>query len=200
MTMSRLDIRRATAGSDPPTLTGFAGGGLLPVLVHARHTPATDADDAVIRAALVRYLANEGIDRDASHELYDEDAILEFPQSGERFRGKDTILDWRRRYPDRTAFRLRRLMGSGRFWSAEILISYEGGPPKFGIGLYEFRGTKAVREMVYVMDGFEAADWRAPWATRFDPLASIAPAEWRDGEPFGLEAELPVADPPPGLL
>ena len=170
------------------------------MLVHARHTPASDADDGVIRAALVRYLANEGIDRDASHELYDEDAILEFPQSGERFRGKDTILDWRRRYPDRTAFRIRRLMGSGRFWSAEILVSYEGGTPKFGVGLYEFRATKVIREMVYVMGGFEAADWRAPWATRFDPLASIAPSDWQDDEPFGLEADLPPTPLPSGLL
>jgi len=170
------------------------------VVVHARHQPATKADDAVIRAALVRYLANEGIDRDASHELYDEDAILEFPQSGERFRGKDTILDWRRHYPDRTAFRLRRLTGSGRFWSAEILVSYGDGPPKFGVGLYEFRGTKAVREMVYVMDGFEPAEWRAPRASRFDPLASIAPSEWHEGEPFGLESDRPATEPPRGLL
>ena len=38
------------------------------------------------------------------------------------------------------------------------------------------------------MDGFEAAEWRAPWATRFDPLASIPATEWREGIAFGLEA------------
>jgi hypothetical protein len=159
--------------------------------------PSDDASDAAKRAALVRYLANEGRDRDTSHEMYADDAILEFPQSGERFFGKRTIQEWRERYPARTDFRLRRLSGAGDVWSAEILISYEGGPPMFGVGLYEFRGGKVAREAVYVMDGFDAAEWRAPWTTRFDPLASIAPAEWRDGVPFGLEADLIESDPAP---
>jgi hypothetical protein len=154
-------------------------------------------DDAAIRRALVRYLANEGQDRDTSHEIYHEDAILEFPQSGERFYGKRTIRDWRERYPSRTRFRIRRLSGHGEHWAAEILISYEGGPWMFGLGLYKFRRDRIEREVVYVMDGFDAADWRAPWATRFDPLASVAASEWRDGAPFGLEAELETAGPVP---
>lgn len=159
---------------------------------------AIDASsDAAKRAALVRYLNNEGKDRETSHEMYAEDAILEFPQSGERFFGKRTIQEWRERYPATTDFRLRRLSGEGNTWSAEILISYEGGPPMFGVGLYEFRDGKVAREAVYVMDGFDAAEWRAPWTTRFDPLASIAPAEWRDGVPFGLEADLIESDPGP---
>ena len=151
---------------------------------------STSIDDAAKRRALVAYLGNEGKDRDASHAMYHEDAILEFPQSGERFFGKRTIQEWRERYPSTTEFRLRRLTGAGAFWAAEILISYEGGAPMFGIGLYEFRDDKVAREAVYVMDGFDAAEWRAPWATRFDPLASIAPSAWRDGVPFGLDANL----------
>ncbi|HEX5014792.1 MAG TPA: hypothetical protein VFV72_11620 [Candidatus Limnocylindrales bacterium] len=156
---------------------------------------AIDASpDAAKRAALVRYFGNEGKDRETSHEMYADDAILEFPQSGERFFGKRTIQEWRERYPAKTDFRLRRLSGAGDVWSAEILISYEGRAPMYGVGLYEFRGGKVVREAVYVMDGFDAQEWRAPWATRFDPLASIAPAEWRDGVPFGLEADLIASD------
>ena len=30
------------------------------------------------------------------------------------------------------------------------------------------------------MDGWEAAEWRAPWAERFDPLEAITPADWRE--------------------
>jgi hypothetical protein len=148
----------------------------------------TTTNDAAIRAAIVRYLANEGEDRDASHEIYHEDAILEFPQSGERFVGRATIREWRERYPSKTRFRLRRVTGSGTTWTAEILISYDGSPWMFGIGIYEFRGDRVAREFVYVMEGFEAAEWRAPWATRFDPLASIATSEWQEGVPFGLDA------------
>lgn len=146
-------------------------------------------DDAVRRAALLQYLATEGVDRDSSHELYHEDATLEFPQSGERFVGRDTFREWREQYPSPTQFRLRRLMGGGTFWWAELLVSYEGAPPMFGVGLYAFRGTKVAREIVYVMEGWEAPEWRAAWNTPFDRLASIAPADVRDGEPFGLDAE-----------
>src|SRR5262245_28353797 len=148
---------------------------------------ASSSGDAAIRAALVRYLAQGGYDREAAHDIYHDDATLEFPQSGERFVGRETIREWRERYPSSTRFRLRRITGSGAIWTAEVLISYDGSPWMFGVGVYMFRGVKVAREFVYVMDGFAAAEWRAPWATRVDPLASIPPAEWRGGVPFGLE-------------
>src|SRR5262245_30416350 len=160
-------------------------------------TTSTSIDDAAKRRTLVAYLGNEGKDRDASHAMYHDDAILEFPQSGERFFGKRTIQEWRERYPQKTEFRLRRILGSGAFWSAEITIAYDGGAPMLGLGLYEFRGDKVAREVVYAMERWDAAEWRAEWATRFDPLASIAPAEWQDEVPFGLEADLASIAPDP---
>lgn len=63
----------------------------------------------------------------------------------------------------------------------------------FGVGLYQFRGDRIAREAVYVMDGFDPADWRAPWATRFDPLASIPATAWREDESFGLDADREAA-------
>ena len=152
-------------------------------------------DDTTIRAALVRYVASGGIDRDAAHELYHEDAVLEFPQSGERFIGRDTFREWRERYPSETRFRIRRILGHGAFWSVELLVSYDGRPPMFGLGLYEFRGAKVAREVVYVMDGWDAPGWRAAWNTPFDRLASVAPSEIRDGVSFGLDAEREAASP-----
>jgi hypothetical protein len=148
-------------------------------------------DDIQIRAALVRHILHEGKDRDKAHEVYTEDAILEFPQSGERFIGRDTFRAWRDQYPAKTEFRIRRILGSGSFWSVELLVSYDGGQPMFGVGLYEFRGDKVVREVVYGMEPWDAPAWRTPWNTPFDPLASIAPSEFRENEPFGLDAEMP---------
>ena len=136
-------------------------------------------DDAAIRRALVSQFA-EGHDLDQTHELYHDDAVLEFPQSGERFVGKDNFLAWRKQYPANVTYGIRRITGHGDLWVSELLVSYDGGPPLMGIGVHVFRGDKIARESVYAMEGFDAAPWRSEWATRFDPLASVSPADWHE--------------------
>jgi hypothetical protein len=148
-------------------------------------------DDAAIRRALVEQF-QRGRDLDKTHKIYHDDAVLEFPQSGERFVGKENFLTWRTQYPAGVDYRIRRITGHGELWLVELLVSYNGGPPRFGLGMMQFRGDRIAREVIYVADGFEAAAGRSAWATLFDPLASIAPADWNDGTPFGLEA---VASP-----
>jgi hypothetical protein len=144
-------------------------------------------DDAAIRQALVRQF-EDGRDLDETHEIYHDDAVLEFPQSGERFVGKENFLTWRKRYPAAVDYRIRRITGHGELWVVELLVSYNGGPPMFGVGVMQFRGDKIARESVYAMEGFDAAPWRSEWATRFDPLASVSPADWQDGAASGIDA------------
>jgi len=136
-------------------------------------------NETVIREGLLRHWQLEGTDTDASHEIYHDDAVLEFPQSGERFVGKERFVTWRREYPARLDFGIRRLTHDGDLWVAENLISYDGGPWMFTVSILEFRGQRIARERVYVMEGFEAAPWRAPWAERFDPLETITTEDWR---------------------
>jgi len=146
-------------------------------------------DEKALRKALVDHWKWDGIDYDRSHEIYHDDAVLEFPQSGERFIGKGNFLTWRKKYPAKLDFRIRRISGQGALWVTENLISYDGAPWMYTLNVLHFRGAKIAREYLYVMDGFEAADWRGPWATRFDPLASTAPSEWREGTAFGIESD-----------
>lgn len=143
-------------------------------------------DDAAMRAALVRQF-EEGRDLDETHQLYHDDAVLEFPQSGERFVGKARFLAWRKRYPANVDYRIRRITGHDDLWVIELLASYDGSAPMFGVSIIRFRGDKIARESIYVMVGFDAAGWRSEWATPFDPLASISPSDWADGMPFGIE-------------
>jgi hypothetical protein len=56
-----------------------------------------------------------------------------------------------------------------------------------GVGVHVFRGDKIARESVYAMEGFDAAPWRSEWATRFDPLASMSPAEWHEGIDYPID-------------
>ena len=143
-------------------------------------------DEAAIREALVRHWLYGGRDEDKAHEIYHDDAVLELPQSGERFIGKSSFLAWRRRYPAKLDFRIRRISGEGDLWVTENLISYDGASWMFAVSVLRFRGDRIAHEAVYVMEGFDAPEWRREWATMFDPLASIPPSEWREGVPFGI--------------
>ena len=96
-------------------------------------------------------------------EYYHEDALLEFPQSGERFEGVANFTEWRRRYPAQVGYRLRRITAREDLVVVEVSASYNGGPWQYGVQLLEFRDDKVARERIYVMEGWEAPRWRAPW-------------------------------------
>jgi hypothetical protein len=119
--------------------------------------------DERIRAAIVGYLEHSGKDQDRSHQIYAEDAVLEFPQSGERFEGKRNFLEWRRAYPADVEFAVRRIRGGGNLWVAEVSVRYDGGEWQFGVSILEFRDGSVVHETIYGAPGWEAPDWRAPW-------------------------------------
>jgi ketosteroid isomerase-like protein len=111
----------------------------------------------------------EGADHD--HEIYHDDAVLEFPQSGERFEGVANFKEWRSQYPADVRFRVRRITAREDLVVVEVSVSYNGGPWQYGVQLLEFRDGKVARERIYVMEGWDAPNWRAPWrsATPADP-------------------------------
>lgn len=126
-------------------------------------------DRTTLLAALRRHWEYAATDQEIAHELYHDDAVLEFPQSQERFEGKESFKAWRSIYPGALEFKIRRLRGQGSFWVAENSISYNGGPWNFTCSILEFRGDKVARETIYITQGWEAPEWRAQWR-----------AEWRD--------------------
>ena len=118
-------------------------------------------DAASVRGMLEQHFTSE--DAAASHAMYHDDAVLEFPQSGERFVGVENMREWRSSYPASTAVEFREIRGCNDFWVAEISISYDGGPANFGVSILEFRDDKIARESIYVAEGWEAPEWRAQW-------------------------------------
>jgi hypothetical protein len=102
-------------------------------------------------------------DRDVAHEIYHADAVLEFPQSGERFEGVENFKPWRTMYPANVDFELDRLRGQDDLWVAELRIRYDGGPWNYGVTILEFRDEKVVHETIYGGEAWEAPDWRAQW-------------------------------------
>jgi hypothetical protein len=102
-------------------------------------------------------------DQDVAHEIYHQDAVLEFPQSGERFEGVENFKAWRRIYPAKVEYTMDRFRGRDDLWVAELRARYDGGAWNYGVSILEFRGDKVARETIYVAEGWEAPDWRAPW-------------------------------------
>ena len=122
------------------------------------------------------------------HAMYHEDAVLEFPQSGERFRGKANMQGFREQYGAQTgvatlAFEPRELRGVGDLWIGEGQGRYDGGDPIHFVHILEFRGDLVQRETIYFAEPFPAPDWRRPWAeadAAFPPQADL-PAHIRGG-------------------
>jgi ketosteroid isomerase-like protein len=129
------------------------------------------AEQSVVHDQVRRFWEYPGADVDRANELYHDDAVLEFPQSGERFEGVANFTAWRSQYPAEVRYRVRRTTVRGDLAVVEVSASYGGGPWQFGVQLLEFRGDKVARERIYVMEGWEAPEWRAPWrsATPADP-------------------------------
>jgi hypothetical protein len=82
-----------------------------------------------IRAALNRHwAASDANDFDVEHDIYREDALLEYPQSGERIRGRHNIQASRVAQPNAKRFRVRRIVGARNLWVTEFILAYIGRP------------------------------------------------------------------------
>ena len=102
-------------------------------------------------------------DPELSHRDVPRRRRFEFLQSGERFVGVDNLRHWRSNYPASTTVEFREIRGRQDLWIAEISISYDQGPPNFGISILELRGDKIARESIYVTEGWGPPEWRAQW-------------------------------------
>jgi len=120
-------------------------------------------EDDPIRTALdEHWAASEAGDFVAEHAIYHDDAVLEYPQSGERIRGRANIQATRAMHPRERHFAIRRILGREDIWITEYVITYDGAP-SFTVSVMEFRDGKVSRETQYFGEPFPAAPWRAEW-------------------------------------
>ena len=124
-------------------------------------------DDAAIRQAILDHYSAAGVDEHRVADIYADDVVLDFPQSGERIRGRANIIAFRSAYPAHVRIEPRRITGSGDVWVIESTISYDGAP-QYLASIWELRDGKVVHETSYISEGWEAPDWRAQWAERID--------------------------------
>jgi ketosteroid isomerase-like protein len=123
-------------------------------------------DTPEIRAALDQFLeATVALDLERVDEFYHDDVVVEFPQSGERIRGKHNIHELRAHYPAKVTFKILRVRGEGKLWITELIITYDGRPV-YLVSVREFRESKIEHEAHYFADPFEPPEWRSQWVEK----------------------------------
>ena len=117
--------------------------------------------DQQIRAALDQHwAASNANDSETEHLIYHDDAVLDYPQSGERTRGRANIQKQRSIQPNQKRFTIRRVVGSGDLWVTEYILSYDN-KPSYTVSIMEFTGLKVAHETQYFADPFSAPAFRA---------------------------------------
>jgi len=118
-------------------------------------------DDQMMIAALqLHWNASDAGDFETEHEIYHEDAVLDYPQSGERIRGRRNIRESRYVQPSKKRFAVRRVIGSGDLWITEFVLTYDD-TPSYVVSIMEFRDRLVAHETQYFADAFEPGASRA---------------------------------------
>jgi hypothetical protein len=120
--------------------------------------------EADIRARIQQHWeASERGDVDLEHAIYAADAILDYPQSGERFTGRSRIQAQRGEHPADRHFTIRRILGRDGLWVSECVITYDG-VPTYSVSIMEITGGLVTHETQYFADPFPAPAARAALA------------------------------------
>jgi SnoaL-like domain len=118
-------------------------------------------DDRLIQSALQRHWqASDASDFATEHDIYHADAVLDYPQSGERLRGRRNIQESRTVQPNHKRFTVRRIVGSGDLWVTEFILTYDG-VPSYAVSIMQFSDGLVAHETQYFADGFAPAPSRA---------------------------------------
>jgi hypothetical protein len=128
-----------------------------------QHPESSIHEEEILAALNKHWQASATGDLKAEHDIYDDAAICDYPQSGERILGRANLQALRSHHPDKpSGFKVRRILGHGDLWMTEYTINYQERPA-YTVSIMEFRGGKVVRETQYFADPFEAPAWRSQW-------------------------------------
>jgi SnoaL-like domain len=115
------------------------------------------------RETLERYFETfERQDPAAFVEFLHDDYVEEFPQSGERIRGKDNWRMMAENYPGLPTLADHSYKISGDLAVIEITVEY-GGNRMHDCEVVELEDGKVKRRRAYFGEPFEAPEWRAQW-------------------------------------
>jgi hypothetical protein len=132
--------------------------------------------EKLIHEALIQHWrASAAGDANSQHDIYDDDVICDYPQSGERIVGRNNLQALRTHHPGMpSGFSVRGILGSGDIWITEYIISNVSQSP-YTVSVMEFQNDKVVHETQYFADPFEDPTWRRQWVHPIMTSAEIKP-------------------------
>ncbi len=120
-------------------------------------------EEQILEALNAHWQASAAGEADAEHDIYADDAICDYPQSGERIFGRNNLQALRSHHPGKpSGFKVKRIVGKDNLWVTEYTIVYQG-KSAFTVSIMEFKNGKVVHETQYFADPFEAPSWRSQW-------------------------------------
>jgi hypothetical protein len=125
----------------------------------------TTNDAAAMRAAFERLLDGgpDALSPEEEYRTRHEDYVMEMPQSGERVRGRDSMLAMQQGYPTPPTITLRRVVGSGQVWLVEGVNDYAGDVWHVVVILELDPDGRILRDTRYYAQPFDPPAWRAGW-------------------------------------
>jgi hypothetical protein len=100
-----------------------------------------------------------------------EDYVMEMPQSGERFRGRENMRAFQEAFPTDSglpSIRIRRVLVRQALWVVESVVDYGEMRFSHGAGILELKDGKVWRDTRYFADPFESPGWRAHLVERME--------------------------------
>jgi hypothetical protein len=129
-----------------------------------------EMDEEQARQFLTQLYSN--LSPEEEYNVRHQDYVMEMPQSGERFRGRENMRAFQRArgnhaIPPRS-LKLRRVLVKEGLWVAEAVIDYGDGRVFDVVLILELRDGKMWRDRWYFAEPFEAPEWRAQWVERME--------------------------------
>lgn len=120
------------------------------------------------RDVVERFWATMGTnDFRAVGDLLDDDYVLEWPQTGERIRGREAFAGMNEAFPaaGRWGFTVHRVVADGSVAVSDVSVT-DGRRTDRAVTFSEVRDGKILRQTEFWPDPYEPPAWRARWAER----------------------------------
>ena len=123
-----------------------------------RMTNLQEMDEQQAAHFLTELLSNLSPEEEYSAR-HPDDYVMEMPQSGERFRGRENMRAFQEAHPTPpSSIQLRRVLVKEGLWVVEAVIDYGCGQVSDAVLIYELHDGKMWRDRWYFAEPFEAPE------------------------------------------